>query len=486
MSNIIFDPLLSNIRSDDSDNSPDDIIKYDVFLDKLRLVDKNGGIYYDYVLNMVRNGTLLNLYNPSKDTDLTFFSKSISGKYLIDEIGENNAPILLPHIKILDAINQVGVHSGVIPTANTVVVITGSFPTANARLEGSSATFAWGSTSQSGYKYFLRWGTKIGWSATINYGSETLNIDGNFHTYIIYNKKFWLVEPTLDLTDANILNVINTVTPLINLSDATYTEQTVGISILQGYAGVAFYGDRSLTYIGNLVAGTITWQKKYVFTNERNAYDILNGVKVDLVNLASGRNLDQQEALGYTCNNSKGYNLHGYDLLKNGHSLCHLEGTGLISIPFDVNDNPIAGEPLNYIRLHDIVGNLTKHNLSVSIIRYPLGSVFDRSNATIYEDAARAVGTFYDAANPTDWHISEHNRLLLNEWLKTDYKGIWFPHETPNSVEIDEKILLDEVFACATNKTGDDFDNVLKYTNDLNIMSVCLLKTSICLIHILR
>jgi hypothetical protein len=60
MSNIIFDPLLSNIRSDDSDNSPDDIIKYDVFLDKLRLVDKNGGIYYDYVLNMVRNGTVLN------------------------------------------------------------------------------------------------------------------------------------------------------------------------------------------------------------------------------------------------------------------------------------------------------------------------------------------------------------------------------------------------------------------------------------------
>ena len=62
--NPIFDPILSNIRSDDSDNLPSDIIKYDVFLDKVRLVDKNGGVYYDYILNMIRVGTSVNLLPP--------------------------------------------------------------------------------------------------------------------------------------------------------------------------------------------------------------------------------------------------------------------------------------------------------------------------------------------------------------------------------------------------------------------------------------
>jgi hypothetical protein len=62
MNNPLFDPLLNSLRSNDTDDY--NIIKYDIYLDKLRLVDKSNRIYYDYVLNVIRNGVTNHQINP--------------------------------------------------------------------------------------------------------------------------------------------------------------------------------------------------------------------------------------------------------------------------------------------------------------------------------------------------------------------------------------------------------------------------------------
>jgi hypothetical protein len=90
---------------------------------------------------------------------------------------------------------------------------------------------------------------------------------------------------------------------------------------------------------------------------------------------------------------------------------------------------------------------------------------FDRSNATIWGDAAR-LG-YYDASNKKDFHISELNQRTLYEWLNAGYKGRLYVKMTDNSIEKWDRKLLSDVFLYATDKTLDSNKTILTYTGDL-------------------
>ena len=117
------------------------------------------------------------------------------------------------------------------------------------------------------------------------------------------------------------------------------------------------------------------------------------------------------------------------------------------------------------MREHD--GSLAKHNGIDSIFRFT-NAFFDRSNATIWKDAAR-LGR-YDAANVKDFHISELNYRTLYEWLNDDYKGRLYPHFTNGSIEKHHRelsLLLEGVYLYTNNQKSTANKNILTYTKDI-------------------
>ncbi len=125
--------------------------------------------------------------------------------------------------------------------------------------------------------------------------------------------------------------------------------------------------------------------------------------------------------------------------------------------------------PAGYTKASDHSGSLTAHNLADSYLTF-VGANWSRDNATIFGDVARiATGTgkiknYYLVATPKAWHISELNRVKMNTFFNSAYKGIAFPKVTNNSV--DDRQLLTEIFGYASNKTGTDYTKALTYTGD--------------------
>jgi hypothetical protein len=160
-------------------------------------------------------------------------------------------------------------------------------------------------------------------------------------------------------------------------------------------------------------------------------------------------------------------------LLDKGYSLYKYSGSSILrNIFVGYNgDVPLATPslPAGYTKELDHAGSLTTHNLADSKLTF-VGDNWSRDNATIYGDMARQTlmvdgdGSWYVSGTPKVWHISELNRVKLNTFFNTAYKGILFPKITNNS--IDDRQVLTEIFSYATNKTGSDYTKAITYTGD--------------------
>ena len=390
-----------------------------------------------------QQGTLVNL--PFKN-DLLFHSKLRSGLSLVAEVGDN-ASILNPVVKSTSTFSGSSFATGVNSMAATIWVFKGKFGAAPLQTRSIGQYNNFGIQHSPSNQLILVWGNKS------NIG---IACDGLWHTYIIYDKRLWIASVDLELTDASILNVINTVTPSINQSTAVWDANAISPDINYFGTTIAYSTTVNLTmsvsYIGAITTGVITWSRKHLFQNTDYVYDILNGA-----NSIRYWNDKVSISVDFSANGSP------YQL-DSGHSIYHNAAIGILNVPY-ANGLPSSGTvPSGFVKIHDIAGDSVKHNLGNSIIRFPLGSAWDRSNTTIYKAAARTG--FYDAANPTDWHVTELNQLAMNElWFNTG-QDIAFVKMSANSVDVDDRVKLIELFSYATPKTGSDLTKVLQYTGD--------------------
>lgn len=399
------------------------------------------------------------------EDDLKFRTTSRSGLTMPDDVGSDDANILLPYfypkVNGEDTDYRHYIFTGITAAANTIVVFRGALRSISASSPGDGCnTFYLGTVDWGGRKYRFIWGDSSEY--TIGKNISAVAADTNWHTFIMYDKRLWILSPTTELTDISILNVIATITPDCNHSTGTWVSPSAEFSWGSHYAlnaGSLFGG--SHLFMGTITDSVITWQKKYILNNGRVWADILNG--------EAGLFLKYDKSApfgGYTRFSSNGYS----DALAGGYSCYKLDGSPDINIPL-VNGTAIStvAVPAGYVKYFDVEGNETLHNFYGSLIEF-VGAEFDRSDTDIYEDAARAG--YYDAANPKRWHVSEFNRLQLNTWLKESYRGIWFPKINPNSVDIEARNRVVEIFSYNTNKTGDDFNYVLRYTGDYNLIVI--------------
>jgi hypothetical protein len=133
----------------------------------------------------------------------------------------------------------------------------------------------------------------------------------------------------------------------------------------------------------------------------------------------------------------------------------------------DTTGEQLINKSLNVTGLTDTTGWTAfegdkTHNLIDSFINFnPTGStaakfdIFDRSNATIFAQAARD-SVFYDSTDRTTtsiFHISEVNKVTLGTlYYNVGYAGKVFPNFDTNS--IDDRNWMDAFLAYATDKTG--------------------------------
>jgi hypothetical protein len=119
--------------------------------------------------------------------------------------------------------------------------------------------------------------------------------------------------------------------------------------------------------------------------------------------------------------------------------------------------------PATYTKVYSDTGNTNNLNRYDCMIRM-VGSMWDRSNTTIWNSLARAG--YYDASNPKDWHSSELIQIRLFEWANTDYRGCFFVKYTASLQNYGTPLL--ELFSYNTKKTGNDLTKILTYCNGLN------------------
>ena len=164
-------------------------------------------------------------------------------------------------------------------------------------------------------------------------------------------------------------------------------------------------------------------------------------------------------------------------MLDKGYSLYYNSTEGFYYLAHDENGDPIGGATLVYnntfTKLSEHAGSLINHNLADSLITIPL---WDRSDVAVYSNLARAVGTFYDAGNPTRWHPLELNQSDMDSWLMPDYQQINFIKAHTDSVVVRD--YLEELISYDTVKTGSDLKKVLTYTNDYQYFYTELALTS--------
>lgn len=101
------------------------------------------------------------------------------------------------------------------------------------------------------------------------------------------------------------------------------------------------------------------------------------------------------------------------------------------------------------------------HNFIDSYILFPVDSIFDRSNATIYAQACRD-SVYYDSSNPFLFHVSELNYDTWNSYLNAAYQDRNF---TGIKTNYGTQLEIFRILSYANPKTSDDLIKVLNYIN---------------------
>lgn len=376
--------------------------------------------------------------------------------------GTNDASILLPLVdaSFIDSSHGLKLDTGTAPLANTVFVLKGrSTITGNHNIgiedDPNTTYFIFGVNSS---KWRILWGNKSKSSAN--------NADTDLHVFIMYNAKLWVRPITTELTDSSILNIINTITP--DIDAATESPNWVGTvnTIWLGSMNYAtpFLGSfaHSESYIGTITGGEVTWQKKFIFNNEKYAYDLLD---------ANG-SVAWANRVGATPTMPvKLYSQYGSDYcLNNGHTLLRLNSTEKYSsVPYLISgtSNHTVANLTGYETVGDFDGNESGLNYTDCLIRHS-DDFFDRSNDTIWKDEAiSTVNTYYDSGNVKDWHLCEHNFNKIQGWLNSGYEGRCFFKTGSNSMDYYDWTDLKEIIVCTDNQEDSAFTKALTYSGDL-------------------
>lgn len=112
-------------------------------------------------------------------------------------------------------------------------------------------------------------------------------------------------------------------------------------------------------------------------------------------------------------------------------------------------------------------GSATLHNGYKSKITF-VNDFFDRSDETIYSDAARSTDANdlygkYDATSPKTWYIEELCQEAFDSFFNDDYKNRLFIKGNNNPYDTNKN--LQELILYNTKKTGGALNKVLRYIN---------------------
>lgn len=393
------------------------------------------------------------------EADLNFRTKSRSGLSLVDDFG-SNASILLPCVAsrtISSGNKDPCATSSISIVANTIWVVKmrgkaglyGNPCSTNGALGIREAYFG-------GTKYSFLWGDK---KTAVDNITNVAWDNVNIKVFIIYAGKFWILPGDTDMSDTSLTNIINNTTPTKTVTGTLTPDNSKLYYVRIPSLATTYEADWYKSFIGTVTDGVITWQAKHIFNNKYYVYDLLGNDHIPFVT-----NLNYPAIL-YSAEGDR-------STLDIGHTRCIKSGEKPFSLPY-INGEPDLVAPLfsGFVRITDNPAIATKHNYADSLIEFQ-GDLWDRSNTDIYEDLARAATTYYDVLNPKRWHPSELNRLQMNDWLKSDYRGMWFPKILPNSVDEEECLSIDEIFSYSTNKIGTDFNKVLLYCNDYDLIVI--------------
>lgn len=413
-----------------------------------------------YSITQTRSYYQVNEYNniiPDEGL-LTFRASTRSDNNIIDSIGGNNASILLPSFKAAGGLKGTAIDTGIAPESSTVWVLKGRFH------DLTTLKYMGIYQNISGTNYFFRIGLneyagQIGYAVFWGNGELASSVavaDMDYHVFILYDHRFWVLDIDTDLTDSNLINIINNTTPNLNVartwSPSEFTS-TIGINSVILTSQSAYFSFIS-SYLGTITDDEITWQQKIEFTNAYKFYDTLD-IDHPLSYHDWDNNANRQGSIEYT---EYGNNT----CLENGNVLCHNANSGVISVPFIDGVAPSV-LPSGFVKIHEISSTGKVHNLADSLIEFT-GEQWDRSDETIFSDTAR--GTYYDSDNPTRWHISELNQLTIKNYLNDDYQCGIFVRMQYGSIDIEDRTGLLEIFSYSVIKTGVDLLNVLNYTNE--------------------
>jgi len=312
--------------------------------------------------------------------------------------------------------------------ANTIWVLRGRLTATTAsRIQGASVTgqntrFYLGTDAAS--KWRFGYGDQSGLS------SPAGAADTNWHTFLMYDKRMWVLAADIDISNANLLNIIATVTPDVNHSTAAFSG-TVGKISYCTAATIYIRFEFALSYIGTITAGIITWANKHVFRGKILIDDLLSDSNSIVWNTAP----------------TESYSIYGNrSMMELGYSLYEDPKSGdksyIPALESGFTTRDIAG----YYKICDVAGSSSKYNFAKAYISIP---AWDRSNTGAWNDACRS-SAYYLSGNPTYWHSSELNKSTIALYaIEAGNKFI-------NNVEF-------EIITFPTAKTGSDLQKILKY-----------------------
>lgn len=358
--------------------------------------------------------------------DLIFSSSTRSGTTLINDVGVSGQ--ILP-VTTYNFGRFAETNYNV--SASTIWLVRGRFVVKDdtvvqgAAITGHNTRFYFGTDASE--KWRFGWGSASGLSSTAG-ASDT-----NWHTFLMYDKRMWILDPLTDISESNLLNIISTVAPTINQSAATWsgTEDNIFYGKVDGTS--VLYFEYALSYLGNIADNQITWSVKHIFYGRRTISCLINSAN-DILWSATG---------------TKQYNsVYGSDaLMVNGYSLYTNGTTYVYAVALDSGE--FYGDIAGFTKVKDVTGSLTAYNKAAAYLTIP---VMDRSDVLIFNDACRA-SAYYSVGTPTRWYVDELDRFNYFIDYLVEYGRAFTSKNTDNL----------QLMFYSVNKTGDDLQKVLQY-----------------------
>ena len=201
---------------------------------------------------------------------------------------------------------------------------------------------------------------------------------------------------------------------------------------------------------------------KWICNNESYFYDVIGGLPLTITRPTSLTVRAFDNHISHCLD--KGYSLYIRNDLVSLYEfqVPHKDdGTALVT--------PTVPANMRFVK--NVAGDINFHNIADSQIEIN-SDQWDASDTTLCAAAARTG--FYNAATPKRWHISYlHRDDLSTLYYNSGHQGKPFVKITNNSVS--NRQLLKEIFSFATNKTDNNLNKILTYTNDFRVTAgICI------------